>query len=170
MSRLPFAVAGALIWLALVEGGSLGGALFGAFAGLALERIFLRRRAMPAEGSPEPPRPGGTGTSRLRKAWTVLRLLGRFSVEILVANVQQLRLVLAPRLRVRPRWLVYRTSLGDPKLRVLLGLMISLTPGTVTADLGADRLLVHILDTDEPEAVGDRIRRRFEALLEELDR
>ena len=168
MRRLPFAVAGTLIWLALMEESGLRGALFGGALGFVCAEILVRRTS---PGTPSGTRGAGrSGTpSRGRYAWACLRLLIRFSAEVLIANLQQLRIVLAPRLRVRPRWLVYRTELRDPRLRVLLGLMLSLTPGTITAELEADALLVHVLDTRDPEAVEERIRRRFEGLLQELE-
>ena len=45
--------------------------------------------------------------------------------------------------------------------------MITLTPGTVTAELSKDRryLLVHCLDIDDPQHMVDDIKRRYEAPL-----
>jgi len=46
----------------------------------------------------------------------------------------------------------------------LLGAMVSLTPGTTTIDIdmGRRELLLHVLDSSDPEAVVAAIRRDFE--------
>jgi len=167
MRALGFAFAGGLILFALVEGSGVGMVLCGALLGLGSERLVFDPRVVRGK---RPPAGAMTGKVPGKAAWAILRLALRFSRELVLANLQQLRLVLAPRVQLRPRWLVYRTELQDPKLQVLLGILISLTPGTVTADLKSDRLLVHVLDSEDPEAVADRIRCRFEVILKELDR
>ena len=45
-----------------------------------------------------------------------------------------------------------------------------MTPGTVTAMLAANAqyLLVHCLDTDDPDAVRDGIKQRYERRLKEI--
>lgn len=159
MRDLGFAAAGALIWTALIDHSGAMTALFGALLGWGLGRCFF--------GAGNGGRPIA---SPLRRAAALLRLLARFSQELVVANLEQLRIVLAPRVRVKPQWLVYRTVLRDPRLRLALGLMISLTPGTVTADLEGSYLMVHVLDSDDPGRVELRIRQRFESVLQELDR
>jgi multisubunit Na+/H+ antiporter MnhE subunit len=159
MRGLAFALAGALAWVGLVETSGPWSIGFAALLGFVAQRLFLA--------------PGSAATGRrapLRRAGAMLRLAGRFGLDLVVANIQQLRIVLAPRVRVEPHWLLYRTSLKDPRLRVLLGILISLTPGTVTAELRRDQLIVHVLDSSDPQRVAAGIRERFEVLLEEFDR
>jgi multicomponent K+:H+ antiporter subunit E len=45
-----------------------------------------------------------------------------------------------------------------------------MTPGTVSADLSADgtKLLVHCLETDDPDATVAGIKRRYEDRLKEI--
>jgi multicomponent K+:H+ antiporter subunit E len=45
-----------------------------------------------------------------------------------------------------------------------------MTPGTVSADVAADgrSLLVHCLDTADPDAVRDDIKQRYERRLREI--
>ena len=167
MRGLTGALTGAVVWWALIEGHGAGAMLFGGALGAGLAHLVFRRRAetrgdaLPRIRAPR---------SAMRRLFAATRLVGRFARELVIANVQQLRLVLAPRLRVRPRWVIYPTELESPILRTLLGLMISLTPGTVTADLRSAHLVVHVLDTDDEAEVIDRIRDRFEAPLLVLER
>jgi multicomponent K+:H+ antiporter subunit E len=52
----------------------------------------------------------------------------------------------------------------------MLASIISLTPGTVSADLSDDRktLLVHGLDVDDEAVLVEQIKRRYEAPLLEV--
>jgi multicomponent K+:H+ antiporter subunit E len=99
----------------------------------------------------------------------VLQLLGRFVVELLIANIEQARLVLGYPLRVRPRWIEFRTRLRSETSRTLLGSLISLTPGTLTCDLRGEILSVHALNATSDKEVVGRIRDRFESLLVRLE-
>ncbi len=93
------------------------------------------------------------------------RLLMRFVVELVIANLEQARLVLSIPLRVEPRWIRYQTRLQGHLTRTLLGALISLTPGTLTCDLDGDVLLVHALSARSDAEATDRIREKFESLL-----
>lgn len=109
---------------------------------------------------------GGFSLRRwLRRSILGLRLVGRFSVELLLANLQQARLVLSWPLEVRPRWIHYPTRLQSPTARTVLGALISLTPGTLTCDLRHSTLLIHALNAESDRAVTSRIQERFESLL-----
>lgn len=167
MRALIFALTGGILWIGLVEGKSWVSFAFGAALGFVLQRVFFRKAL--EEGVGARTAEGPRRFFRLRGAWSLVRLFLRFAFEVLVANLEQLKLVLAPRIDLRPTWLLYRTSLKSPRLQVLLGLMISLTPGTVTADLAKGELWIHVLHTKDPEAVSERIRSRFESLLLEVD-
>ena len=94
-----------------------------------------------------------------------VQLLWRFSVELVIANLEQARLVLGVPLRVQPRWIEFRTCLRSHTLRTLLGSLISLTPGTLTCDLDGDILRIHALNATTDDEAAGRIRERFESLL-----
>ena len=85
---------------------------------------------------------------------------------MLVSNLAQARLVLGWPLSVHPHWIDFRTRLRTPAARVLLGLLVSMTPGTLTCELEADVLRIHVLGVDSDTDVAQRIRERFESLLE----
>ena len=101
----------------------------------------------------------------LKRTILGLQLLGWFFLELLIANLQQARLVLTSPLRVRPRWIQFETRLQSPAARTLLGALISLTPGTLTCDLRHRTLLIHALNASSDEEAIWRIRQRFESVL-----
>ncbi|MEJ6403487.1 Na+/H+ antiporter subunit E [Yoonia sp. 2307UL14-13] len=91
--------------------------------------------------------------------------------DILVANVQVAWIVLTrSNASLRSCWVVVPLDLRQPEAITILAGTITLTPGTVTADLSNEghSLLVHALDTDDPDAVRDQIKSRYEARLKEI--
>ena len=101
----------------------------------------------------------------LRRGFLGALLLGRFIVELIVANLQQARLVLGWPLELQPRWITFETRLRSGTARTLLGALISLTPGTLTCDLQGETLLIHVLNETSESATVSRIRQQFESLL-----
>ncbi|PUB16243.1 Na+/H+ antiporter subunit E [Yoonia sediminilitoris] len=91
--------------------------------------------------------------------------------DILVANVQVAIIVLTrSNESLRPAWIVIPLDLKQPEAITVLAGTITLTPGTVSADLSDEghSLLVHVLDTDDPDAVRDEIKDRYERRLKEI--
>lgn len=74
--------------------------------------------------------------------------------------------VLAPPLPIEPALVLYRTSLPEGWARLLFVNSISLTPGTLGADLEGDRVQVHLLDKGRnPEASLRSLEDRIAAML-----
>ncbi|MEM9638111.1 MAG: Na+/H+ antiporter subunit E [Pseudomonadota bacterium] len=91
--------------------------------------------------------------------------------DIMVANVQVAWIVLTlPNSKLRPAWIVVPLELRQPEAITILAGTITLTPGTVSADLSDEghSLLVHVLHTDDPDAVRDEIKHRYERRLKEI--
>lgn len=91
--------------------------------------------------------------------------------DILVANVEVAWIVLSvPNSKLKPAWIVIPLDLLQPEAITVLAGTITLTPGTVSADLSDEghSLLVHVLHTDDPDAVRDEIKTRYEARLKEI--
>ncbi len=91
--------------------------------------------------------------------------------DIIVANIQVAWIVLTvPNSKLRPAWVVVPLDLRQPEAISILAGTITLTPGTVSADLSdaGHSLLVHALHTDDPDAVRDEIKQRYEARLKEI--
>lgn len=100
----------------------------------------------------------------------LLRLIGVVIYDIVVANMRMVVLILGPARRLRPRFVVVPVTLQEPFAITLLASIISLTPGTVSANLSGDRrsLLVHDLDVEDPDTAVQRIRERYEKPLMEV--
>lgn len=91
--------------------------------------------------------------------------------DILVANIEVAWIVLTkPNSKLRPAWIVIPLDLVQPEAITLLAGTITLTPGTVSADLSdqGHSLLVHVLHTEDPDAVRDAIKDRYERRLKEI--
>ena len=91
--------------------------------------------------------------------------------DILVANIQVAWIVLTvPNSKLKPAWIVVPLELRQPEAITVLAGTITLTPGTVSSDLSdqGHSLLVHVLHTDDPDAVRDEIKTRYERRLLEI--
>lgn len=91
--------------------------------------------------------------------------------DIIVANVQVAWIILTkPNSKMNAAWVVVPLELKSPEAITVLAGTITLTPGTVTADLSDEghSLLVHALDADDPQAVCDDIKNRYERRLMEI--
>ncbi len=91
--------------------------------------------------------------------------------DIIVANIQVAWIVLTvPNSKLKPAWIVVPLRLKQPEAITVLAGTITLTPGTVSADLSDEghSLLVHVLHTDDPDSVRDEITTRYEQRLLEI--
>jgi multicomponent K+:H+ antiporter subunit E len=88
--------------------------------------------------------------------------------DILVANLQVAYLILFHRGdSLRSRFVTVPLELKSPEAIAVLASTITMTPGTLTADVSADgrALLVHCLDTADPSATVAEIKSRYESRL-----
>ena len=162
MSTFFFAILAGLVWIGLNKHLSWGNFAFGAVVALAVGHFFgvhAHRRFGPLRA--------------LRLVWMGLRVLAVFLWELLVANFDQLRIVLAPRIDIHPGWIRFRSELETPAMRALLGAMISLTPGSVTyEDVSSEEgcyICLHVLDLRDEARLVEHIRRRFETPLHAME-
>lgn len=91
--------------------------------------------------------------------------------DIIIANIQVAWIVLTvPNSKLKPAWIVVPLELRQPEAITLLAGTITLTPGTVSADLSDEghSLLVHVLHTDDPDAERHAIKTRYEHRLLEI--
>lgn len=100
----------------------------------------------------------------------LLRFVPLFLWDVVVANLTVARLILGPTRRLRPGFMVVPLATQDPYVTTLLASVITLTPGTVSANLSGDRrsLLVHALDLPDREATVAEIKQRYERALMEI--
>lgn len=74
-------------------------------------------------------------------------------VKIVQSSWHVTRLILDPRLPIHPRLIRYESKLKERPAVVLLGNSITLTPGTITAEVNGQVLLVHAMDEASGEDV-----------------
>ena len=163
MSTFFFAMLTGVAWMGLVGEIGWGSFAVGVILGLAIGRIERLRARRPF-------RP----VRALRLGALGIRFLAVFLWELVVASIEQLRIVLAPRIDVRPGWARFSTELETPAMRALLGLVVSLTPGSLTYDEsisedGVCSLAIHVLDLRDEQRLLDRIHTRFEAPLRAME-
>ncbi len=157
---LPYPVLSAallLAWLLLQQSASAAQLLLGAL--LATLVPMLTRRFAPE-------------CTHLGRPWVAIRLAGRLLWDILRANLVVARLVLGPRAALQPRFVVLPLELEDPLATALLAGAISLTPGTVSAEVDREAhvVLVHCLHVEDPAALIGQIKQRYEYPLKEIFR
>jgi multicomponent K+:H+ antiporter subunit E len=145
-----------VLWL-LLNGVSVGHLLLAALLALVLPAITQGLR-------PQQPKIGNLPA--------ILKLAAVFGYDVVVANIHVARLILGPESAIRPGFIWVPLALTDRHAITVLSSIITLTPGTLTADLSPDgrHLLVHCLDLDDPQAMVDSIKQRYERPLLEIFR
>lgn len=145
-----------VVWILLQNEFSAGMAVFGLILGI----IIPRGTSVWWPDTPRGFKMGRMITYCLLVMW-----------DIIVANIQVAWIVLTrSNASLRPAWIVVPIELTQPEAITLLAGTITLTPGTVSADMsdGGHSILVHALDTDDPDAVRDDIKNRYERRLKEI--
>ena len=90
--------------------------------------------------------------------------------DIVLANVAVARLILGSMGRLRPVFIEVPLDTPHPHVATLLAMIVTMTPGTVSADIDErrTRLLVHVLDTGDAQGVATAIKARYERPLKEI--
>lgn len=106
----------------------------------------------------------------IRHPLTLLRFIATVLMDIIIANFIVAGLILRGPKRLKPAFMRLPLDLQSDLAISLLSNTICLTPGTVSAELSADRryLLVHALNTDDADALLRTIKQRYEAPLKEV--
>lgn len=107
---------------------------------------------------------------RVRNMRAFLRFIMVVHFDILTANLSVARLILGSPKKLRPAFVEVPLDVEDEFVITLLASVVSLTPGTVSADISADRktLLVHALSVEDIDALVSTIKQRYEAPLKEI--
>lgn len=146
----------AVVWILLQNDFSAGMAVFGIILGI----IIPRSTSIWWPDTPKGFRMGKMVTYSFIVLW-----------DIVIANIQVAWIVLTvPNSKLKPAWVAVPLDLLQPEAITLLAGTITLTPGTVSADLsdGGHSLLVHVLHTDDPEGIVEEIKTRYERRLKEI--
>lgn len=144
------------VWLALVNKITLGNLILGGALGMIVPLVT-------APYWPDRP----TLRNPLMAAEYILVVLW----DIVVANVQVAMIILFKRnADLSPAWISIPLDLRTPEAITILAGTITMTPGTVSADLSEDgtSLLVHCLHAPDPDGVVHDIKSRYERRLMEI--
>ncbi|NLC27833.1 MAG: Na+/H+ antiporter subunit E [Campylobacteraceae bacterium] len=101
---------------------------------------------------------------------TLMRFYGIVLYDILIANIVVAKQVLSPNSSLKPGFLAVPLDITHPLGISVLASTITLTPGTVSADLSPDKktLTVHALHVVDTDAEIASIKSRYEAPLMEV--
>lgn len=158
MRALPHPLLSVLIgatWLALNGTLAVRQLLLGAAIGLAVP-LFVR--------------PVWPDALRLRRPGLVLRLALRVLADIVLSNIEVARRILGPESAIRPRFVLFPLTLRNRYGIATLAGIITMTPGTLTADVAPDgrHLLIHAFNVEDEAALIAAIRGRYEQPLGEI--
>lgn len=148
----------ALLWMVVNNAFTLNALVFGVLLGVAVPLMTA------AYWPDRPP----------LRLYALPRLFGYLLIvlwDIVVANFVVARIILFKNnADLRPAWISIPLELRRPEAITMLAGTITMTPGTVSADLSADGrcLLVHCLDAPDPDAVRADIKARYERRLKEI--
>ena len=144
-----------LLWLLMVNNLSAGHMVLAAFFAWVIP--YLTQAFWPASGA-------------MRKPLLAMRLILVILWDIVLANVSLAVRILGPQRKLQPAFMELPLDIKDDFTITLLASTISLTPGTVSADLNSDnsKLLIHTLYVDDIDAAIAELKRRYEAPLKEI--
>ena len=83
-----------------------------------------------------------------------LAFAGVLAAELLKANLSVISLIVSPKKETVPKIMQFRTNLRTKAARAMLANAITITPGTITAELSDDQYTIHCLDEDFAEGLG----------------
>ncbi|KGM55083.1 cation:proton antiporter [Lysobacter daejeonensis GH1-9] len=152
---LPQSLSVLLLWLLLVADLTWGQLLLG--LGLAIGLPLLSGRLMPQR-------------ARFGRHGVLLRLALRVAGDIVLSNIEVARRILGPERALTPGFVWVPLELTNIHGITALASIITLTPGTVSAELSEDQrhLLVHCFNLKDAAATVADIKHRYEAPLKEI--
>ncbi|WP_243387683.1 Na+/H+ antiporter subunit E [Bacillus kexueae] len=102
----------------------------------------------------------------------VIKLLLIFIKELILSNLSVLKVIISPKLNMKPGIFSLETTLEKDWEITLLANLITLTPGTLVIDVSDDNktLFIHAMDLDDVEQARQDIRESFEKAIKEVSR
>ncbi|HYG07778.1 MAG TPA: Na+/H+ antiporter subunit E [Stenotrophomonas sp.] len=144
-----------VFWLLLTDSLGLGAAIMGLLMGTVVPPFAARL---------------DREFARIGSLRAVPKMLAVAAWDIVRSNVRVAIQVLGPESRIHPGFIWVPLDIANIHGIAALTSMITLTPGTVSAELSDDRryLLVHVLHLDDPQALIAEIKHRYEKPLMEI--
>jgi len=108
--------------------------------------------------------------TRIKQPLTILILGLIVLFDIIKANFVVAKLILGTESNIRPSFVWVPLDITDPYAKAALAGIISLTPGTLSADFSDDgqNLLVHVFNVTDRAALVAGIKSRYELPLKEI--
>ena len=144
-----------VLWLLMVNEFSAGHIVLGAI--LAWLIPFLTHAVWPV-------------ATRLHNPLLATRFVLMVLWDIVIANGVLAVRILGPSKKLQPAFMTLPLDIKEDFTITVLASTISLTPGTVSADLSVDRsaLLIHVLHVDDIDASIAELKQRYEKPLKEI--
>lgn len=157
MGRIPASLVLALVWLLLSGSITVVNFMLGAILGYLA--LYLIREQVAVGGG-------------IRPTGKVFGLALLFVKELVLSAWRVAVMVLSPRMELKPGIFAYPLTVERDFEIVLLANLITLTPGTLSVDISADRrtLYIHAIDCSDPQAAVKDIRNGFEKKISEAFR
>lgn len=107
---------------------------------------------------------------RMRHPALAAKLALRVLADIVLSNIEVARRILGRESRIRPGFIWIPLDLRNPYGIATLAGIITMTPGTLSAELSPDRrhLLVHCFHLEDAAATIAQIKQRYETPLREI--
>ncbi|MFC3420188.1 Na+/H+ antiporter subunit E [Salinicoccus hispanicus] len=105
-----------------------------------------------------------------KRLYAIIRLCFLFIWEMTKANIDVIKIVLSPKMDIRPGFFAYPCELEEEWSVSLLSALITLTPGTVVVAISDDRstLYIHALNMKDKQEEIDSIKSGFENAISEV--
>ncbi|KEA64253.1 Na(+) H(+) antiporter subunit E [Marinobacterium lacunae] len=144
-----------IVWLLLNNTLAPGHIVLGAFLALAIPILVA---------------PMQMAQPRVRNHLLALRYTLMVLYDILVANFEVAMRVIGPTRKLKPAFVPIPLDIEGALPITILASTISLTPGTVSAEVSEDKkwLYIHALHTTDEAALVAQIKARYEAPLKEI--
>jgi len=145
-----------IVWLMINSSVSFGHILLGTVLGIIIPLICA------------PLKMHQPSIKRPFKAFTYVFVVLK---DIIVANVEVAKLVIGPMRNINPGFIAVPLDLNEHFPITVLASTVSMTPGTVSAEVTRDKkwLYVHVLNMpDDEQALIDLIKQRYESRIKEI--
>ena len=98
------------------------------------------------------------------RLYRIVALMALFVYELILSATRVAILVLSPNMKLKPGILAYPLKVDRDLEITMLANLITLTPGTLSVDVSADRktLYIHALDCSDPDSIRATIADGFE--------
>lgn len=145
-----------IVWLMLNSTISLGHIILGSILAIFIPLLCEPLRV------PQP---------KIKRPFKIVSYLFVILKDIMVANIEVALLVIGPMHKIKPGFVAVPLDLSDTLPITVLASSVTMTPGTVSAEVSTDQkwLYVHVLNMPENEQeVIDLIKQRYESRVKEI--